>query len=141
MKKPGTSVSTRRHQSGQALVEFALVATCFLLLIFSVMLMAQAVYTYNNVCAAAREAVRYAIVHRPITNVNTFTDADIKQVAVNYAPFLSLSDVTVTWPADSKLTSQYDAKVVVSHNYSLNIPFMPAASLTLSSTSQMLVSQ
>ncbi len=122
------------------MLEFAMVATCFLLLVFSVMLMAQAVYKYNNVCAAAREAVRYAMVHSP-TSANPATTTQIQQVAVNHAPFLSLNDVTVTWPADSQLPSQKDAKVVVSYNYSLNIPFMSAVNLTLSSTSQMLVSQ
>jgi hypothetical protein len=49
--------------------------------------------------------------------------------------------VTVSWPADAKLTSQLDAQVSVSYQYSLHVPFMSALTMTVASTSQMLVSQ
>jgi Flp pilus assembly protein TadG len=127
---------------GQTLMEFAVVATIFLVLMFAIMQMALIVYNYNTVCAAAREAVRYAIVHSPASG-NPATTAQIQQVAINNAVGLNAAqlNVTVSWPADAELPLQEDAQVKVSYQYPLNIPFLAPATMTLASTSQMLVSQ
>ena len=124
------------------MVEFAMVASVFLLLLFGIMEMGFAVYNYNTACSAAREAVRYAIVHSP-TGPNPATTSQIKQVAINYAPALNLtpSDINVTFPADPNLPSQDDAQVTISYNYHLQVPFLSPVTLKLTSTSQMLVSQ
>ncbi len=129
-------------KAGQTMVEFALVASVFLLLLFGVMQMALTVYNYNTVCSAAREAVRYAIVHSP-SSANPATTAQIQQIAVNNAVGLDSSQLTVTvsWPSDANLPLQKDAQVKVSYLYQLRIPFVTPVSLTLASTSQMLVSQ
>lgn len=126
--------------SGQAMAEFAVVASAFFLLLFAIFEMGIVVYRYNTVSAAAREAARYAMVHNP-TSLNPATTDQIAAVAVSYAPFLSTSDVTVTFPADPSLPTQTDALVSISHNYTQTIPFMSAVPLTLTSSSQMLVSQ
>lgn len=124
------------------MAEFAWSATAFLLLMFGLMQMGLAVYNYNTACAAAREAVRYAIVHSP-TSPNPATTSQIQQVAINYAPALNLtsSDISVSWPADPNLPSLKDARVAISYNYQLEIPFLSTVTLTLTSSSQMLVSQ
>ena len=124
------------------MVEFALVASIFLLLLFGVMQLALTVYNYNTVCSAAREAVRYAIVHSP-ASPNAATTAQIQQIAINDAVGLNPSQlvVTVSWPADTRLPSQTDAQVKVSYQYQLSIPFLSPVTMTLASTSQMLVSQ
>lgn len=142
MKVASACFGRGRHRAGQTIAEFALAATALVLLIFGLIDMALLVYNYNTVCSAAREAVRYAIVHSP-TGPNPATTAQIQQVAINYAPELNLapSNITVSWPADSNLPSQDDAKVAISYNYKLSIPFLSARTLTLTSTSQMLVSQ
>jgi Flp pilus assembly protein TadG len=128
--------------AGQTMVEFAMVASVFLLLMFGVMQMALTVYNYNIVCSAAREAVRYAMVHSPNSS-NPATSAQIQQVAINSAVSLNSSNlsISVSWPADANLPFQKDAQVKVSYVYQLQIPFMTPVSLTLASTSQMLVSQ
>lgn len=125
---------------GQTMAEFALVASALFLLTFGIVQMGLAIYRYSNVCSAAREAVRYAIVHGP-TSTNPASNSSVQQVAINYAPFLSASDVTVSWPADPQLASQQDAEVQIIHIYHLPIPFMSAVNLSLSSTSRMLVSK
>jgi Flp pilus assembly protein TadG len=132
----------KRMRGGQTGVEFALVAAVFLLLLFTAIQIGLAVYKYNTVCEAARESVRYAIVHSP-TSANPATTAQIQQVAINAAPAVKLttSNVTVSWPADANLPSLKDAQVKISYNYSFRIPFMSPATLTLTSTSRMLVSQ
>jgi len=122
------------------MVEFAMVASLFLLLMFTIMQMGLLVYNYNTVCSAARQAVRYAIVHSP-ASANPATTAQIQQVAINNAVGLNSSQLTiaVSWPVDAKLTSQDDAQVKVSYQYQLNIPFLSPVTMTLASTSQMLV--
>jgi Flp pilus assembly protein TadG len=132
----------RRYERGQAMLEFAGIATAFLIVMFAIIEMGLAVYTYNTISEASREAVRYAAVHSP-TSANPVTNAQIQQVAMNAATgvALSSSNVTVTWPADPNLPSIDDAEVQITYNYSLNIPFMSSVTLPLTSTSRMLVSQ
>ncbi len=126
--------------AGQAMPEFALVASFFFLLLFGIIEMGIVVYRYNTVSAAAREAARYAMVHNP-TSLNPASTDQIAAVAISYAPFLSAAEVTVTFPADPTDHTQKDALVSISHNYTQQIPFMSAVPLTLTSNSQMLVSQ
>ncbi len=54
---------TRRHPVGQALVEFALVAPMFFLLLFAILEGARFVFYNEMLNNAAREGARYAIVH------------------------------------------------------------------------------
>ncbi len=122
------------------MAEFAVVAATFLLLLFAIMGMGIVVYRYNTVSDAAREAARYAIVHSS-TSQNPATTAQIQAVAVSYAPFLSTAEVSVSFPADATLPTQRDALVTITHNYTQTIPLMSAVPLTLTSSSQMLVSQ
>ena len=66
----------RTESAGQAMVEFAMVVSVFLLMLFGIMLMTLTVSYYNTVNSAAREAVRYAIVHSP-NSANPATTAQI----------------------------------------------------------------
>ncbi|MGA7871108.1 MAG: TadE/TadG family type IV pilus assembly protein [Candidatus Binatus sp.] len=122
------------------MAEFAGTATVFLLLLFGIMEMALAVNAYNNVCTAAREAARYAIVHSPTSAVPE-SNSTIAGIAVNYAPFLTTSDVTISFPSDAEIPSQKDALIQITHTYRLHVPFMSAVNLHLSASSRMLVSQ
>ena len=131
-----------RWQRGVTMVEFSLVASAFFMLIFGVIQMALADFAHTSVCAAAREAVRYAMVHGP-SSANPATTAQIQQIAMNVAPSLNLqtNNITVSWPSDSNIPSQKDAQVTISYNYVFRIPFMSTVTLPLTSKSQMLVSQ
>ena len=125
--------------SGQALPEFAQVAILFFLLLFGIFEIGTIVYRYNTVSMAAREAARYAIVH----DRNSTPDPSVAAIAMKYAPFLSSTDVTVTYPQDLNphLNNQFDVLVTITHNYTQNIPLMSAVTLNLTSSSQMLMSQ
>lgn len=135
-------VPTGYRQSGQTTVEFAVTATVFILLFVGLMEIPLAVYDYNTVCSAAREAVRYAIVHSP-TGPDPVPDSQIQAVAINSAVDLDPKQLTVSvsWPPDANLPKQEDARVAVSYNYQVQIPFLAPIKLTLSSASQMLTSQ
>lgn len=132
----------RGGPAGQTAVEFALAASVFLFVMFALTEMALVVYNYNTVCSAAREAVRYAIVHSP-SSANPATTSEIQQVAINSAVNLNPAELTVnvSFPSDPRLPSQLDALVQVSYQYSLQIPFRSPVTLSLASSAQMLVSQ
>ena len=59
----------RRRRAGQTLVEFALVFPIFILLLLGVFDIGRAVFAYNEVTNAAREAVRMAIVNQAPTEI------------------------------------------------------------------------
>jgi len=130
--------------TGQVAAEFGLVATALFLLIFGVMNLGSAVYDYNTISNAAREAVRYAAIHSPTSaspSASPYTD--VKQVVVDYAPGLSLmtNQVDVSFQKDTRMTTRYDAIVTVTYLYRLNMPFMDSINLSFTSTAQMLASQ
>jgi len=129
----------RRREAGQSLVEFSLSAMALLILLLGMMNLAYGVYCYHTISAAARDAVRYAIVRGP-NRASPATPEQIQQAAIRSAVGVSLipNDVTASWPADPSLPGKQDAKVTIAHPYQLLM--MPIA-LTLTSTSQMLVSQ
>jgi Flp pilus assembly protein TadG len=56
-------MNDRRHESGQALVEFALVLPLVLVLIVGIVDVARLAFQENTLALAAREGTRYAIVH------------------------------------------------------------------------------
>lgn len=84
----------RRSERAQALVEFALVIPIFLFVVLGLFDMGRAVFYYNTVSNASREAVRLGIVDQ-----NT---ADIRQQAVDSASGImpiAVGDVTVQYLA------------------------------------------
>jgi Flp pilus assembly protein TadG len=81
----------RRHSRGQTLVEFALILPIFILVLVGIFDMGRAVYAYNTISNAAREAVRLAIVDQ---NTTAVTDE-----AIGRASGLGLTapDITVAF--------------------------------------------
>jgi Flp pilus assembly protein TadG len=143
LKKQSSLLSGR--PSGQAMAEFAQVAALFFLLLFAIMEIGIVVYRYTTICMAAREATRYAAVHSSSSDnpAGTGNFPTVQQYAVNFAPFLTTDQVAVTYTADTStsLKNQNDAVVTITYPYTQKIPFMSPVTLTLSSSSQMLVSQ
>lgn len=80
----------RRHRRGQALVEFALVLPVLILFLVGIFDFGRAVYAFNTVNNAAREAVRLAIVDQNCDAVG--------QVAKQHA-----SSLSVAWSYDGSL--------------------------------------
>lgn len=139
MKASFRSSNKKCGQSGQTMTEFALVAPVFLLTLTAIMFMGEVLLGYNTLSDAARTAARYASVH----GTTASNAGAVQTVAINAAPDLPLTDsnVTVTFPADTKVPSQLDAKVVINYSYSVNIPFRSPITFPLTATSQLPVSQ
>jgi len=57
----------RRSRRGQTLVEFALILPIFILLLVGIFDFGRAVYAYNTISNASREAVRLGIVDQNVT--------------------------------------------------------------------------
>ena len=145
MKSMFALLGGKRCQTGQGMVEFAMAASVFLMLTFAIIELAMVVYSYNSISHAARECVRYAILHSP-TGPNPSTTSQIQNVTVQYAHVpapnqLVPGDITITFPADPNLLTQKDAQCNVSLNYTLRLPFLPSKTLPLTATARMLVSQ
>jgi len=138
MRLVAPSLRGDRRRAGQSTIEFAVAATVFPILMFGMMELATAVYTYSTVNEAAQEAVRYAIVNGP-NSTSPATTAQVQAVAQQYAPGLNLT-TSVSYPTDSYLPLQQDAKVVVTCTYPLDIPFIKTQTLTFSASYQMVIS-
>jgi Flp pilus assembly protein TadG len=141
---------TLRPEAGSSIVEFALASTILFALVFGVMAICLALYSYNVVSEAAREATRYAIVRG--SSCNSFPDCKIDSpglqtyvqglgfplININ-APSPALTAVA-SWPNGNN-NPQNPVQVTVTYTFPLGIPFMPSRMLTMSSTSQMIISQ
>jgi Flp pilus assembly protein TadG len=150
-------------EEGSTIVEFALASTILFAVLFGIFETSFALYSYTYISDAAREATRYAIVRGSActgfpecgTTPRGAQQADV----LNYVQHLgypgidtssSKLGVTATWPttgtACTPITSPCNnpgnlVKVVVTYKYPLSIPFVPKASVNMSSTSEMVISQ
>ena len=147
----------QREEKGSALVETALSMVVFLTVLIGLFQLTLALYTYHFISDAAREATRYAIV-RGSSCINlpdcNATSTQIQTYVQNLPyPIFNRSNMTVTttWPTTGFSCTPNAApncnnpgnlvKIVVTYPYSLNIPFWPSATLNISSTSEMYISQ
>ena len=81
-------IRRRSERRGQTLVEFALILPVFLLLLMGIFDFGRAVYAYNTISNAARQAVRLAIVDQE--------PAKIQDLAAQHASSLGIDPSTVT---------------------------------------------
>lgn len=91
----------KRKQKGQTLVEFALVALIFFVILFGLIEFARALWTWNTIVQATRAGARFAVVEAP-----TGADTEVKNYVVylNSAgtgtpvlPGLTVSNITVEY--------------------------------------------
>jgi Flp pilus assembly protein TadG len=130
-------MTRRRHhlrsQTGQAAVEFALIAPMLLVLLLGIVQAGIAFHNYLAVTDAARAAARQAIEAR----VSGVTSTDVQQAAWDAAPDLSRTDLRVTMtntgdPTYSTPGSQLT--VTVTYPYSINVLGFVVASGNLTSS-------
>lgn len=124
------------EDGGAALVEMALVAgVIFLPMVFGIVEVGRGIWIKSTITAAAREGVRYAIVHGSESGAT----ADSAAVANWVISKSGLSGLTVrpTWPSGNKDPGSI-AQVNVTYNFVSLIPVVP--SKTISSTSRQVIS-
>jgi Flp pilus assembly protein TadG len=125
--------------AGQAIVEFALVATVFFILLFGIIEFSRLMLMYHHVGNVAREGSRYAIVHGFDSGVNA-TAADIE----NYVKSISPVDpnnltVTTTWENPNHEPKTW-VKVQVNYDFKFIVPILYNSNIPLVGTSQMVIS-
>jgi len=146
-------------ECGSALVEFALSATILLTLVFGVMAMCMALYTYHFVSEAAREGTRYAMVRGSScaaysSGLTTSCGATADQIqtyvqTLNFPGMIPSNMIVATkWPTTGSTCTPSTipcnnpgnlVQVSVTYTFPLSIPFMSASALTMTSTSQMVI--
>jgi Flp pilus assembly protein TadG len=100
---------SRRQRRGQSLVEFALILLPFLMILIGLFDAGRAIYGYNTVSNAAREAARVAIVDQ--------TSATVVQAAIDSAAGLGLTAADVDFD-DCAVREQFcTLTVTVTWNY------------------------
>lgn len=142
------------------MVEFAVASVILFTLVFGVIAICLALYSYNVTAEAAREATRYAIVRGSACSASTFSNCNIDQGGLQtYVqslgfPGINPSSLTVTASATSPATGTTCTptltpcntpgslvQVTVQYTFPLVIPFVSSRTLTMSSTSAMTISQ
>lgn len=130
------------------MVEFAVGASVLLTTLFGIISLSFALYSYNFVAEAAREASRYAIV-RGADCDTSMSDCPITSAEVNtYVQGLSYPGIaatnltgSATWPNGNSPGNR--VSVTVTYSFPLAIPFWAGSGslIHMSSTSSMVISQ
>lgn len=141
-------------QRGTTTVEFAISALVMLAVLFGIMECSLLVYSYHTVSNAARQGSRWAMVRGSDCVAPTCpANADsVKSYVLTQVPLLDTGNVSVTttWSSSNDCTVSSSSgpagpgcvvAVQVSYPFQLQLPFIPITAITLSSTSQMVMSE
>ena len=123
------------------MAEFALVATPFFMMIFGILNFSIALYSYDFVCYAAQQGVRYAVVNGS-TSPHPVSAANVKTYVIGLVVgVLTPASVTVntTWSPDNKPGST--VTVVVGYTFKPLTPIFSTVNIPLTRTAVMVISQ
>jgi len=132
---------TRRRKagfSGQTYAEFAMIVLPAITLIFGIISFGMPIDTWSFLSNAARDAVRYAIVHGSKSS-SPATTTDIQNYVRNEAHGLTPSAITVSTSWNPNNNPGSTVKVQVSYTFRPFYPFN-SVSLPLTSSAQMVIS-
>lgn len=152
-------MKARKAERGSAMVETAFVMTALLTVLFGIVDFGRALYTYSFVAQLAREGSRWAIVrgstctvldHCPAQSGTTDIQPYIQGLSEG-ATTASSIHAFLSFPSSAGCASGASgsgtnapgcvASVTVSYPFSFMLPFLPKGLFTMSSTSQMVISQ
>ena len=148
---------------GATLVEFALACSVLFMMLFGIIQVSLAVYSYDFVAEAARDGARYAIVRgskctgMPDCNISTSAPIQAHVQSLNY-PAINTSNLTVTATYYTAATAPPNmtwspctvppcnvqgnaVNVLVQYPFTLNIPFWKSVTINMSNSSQMVIAQ
>jgi Flp pilus assembly protein TadG len=127
----------RTNESGQAVVEFAVILPVLLMILFAILQFGIVFNNYIQVTAAAREGARKAAVSRSLGTAAAETAATTSAKAA--APGLTQSSITVTYPNSPTFAQGSDVTVQVTYPYSISILGIIVKSGNLTSSTTMRV--
>lgn len=167
MSSPGRKFVARCSRrvlgtEGAAIVEIAVCSAVLLALTIGVVEMSMALYACHVTADAARQASRWAMVRGSSSCANTPNLTDCGATAAQIQDYVSslgylnigASDTTVSWLKASKTEPTTwsacagtcndpgnQVRVVVTYPFPLSIPFVSAQTLSVTSQSQVVISQ
>jgi len=129
-----------RRSTGQALVEFAIVAPVFFLLLFAIIEAGRFILYYETLNNATREGARYATVHGSASGA-VATASDIQSVVRQWSIGLDPNSVvvTTTWTPGNNPGNQ--VKVRAEYTVAPFTGLILASGIPLGSNSVMVISQ
>lgn len=127
-----------QRNGGQASAEFSLTLPITITLIFGIMQFGQVLYSYSLVAYSARSAARYAMMHSS-QSPQPATAASIAAYVQSLTAGMDQTKLTVTSTWIPTSTPGSLVKVQVSYSYVPFAPYLPSASINLSSTAQMTI--
>ena len=152
-----------RSENGQTIVELSLCFSILLSAVFGIIYFCFALYSYNYVSEASREATRWAMVRgsksctynsnlsfcnatapQITTYVKGLGGVDPSQLTVTPQWCAAVSGAPGTWAACAAGTANTpgnEVQVQVQYNFPLDVPFWRSSFLTVTSTSTMVISQ
>jgi Flp pilus assembly protein TadG len=133
----GTVFKRRTNESGQAVVEFAVILPVLLMILFAILQFGIVFNNYIQVTAAAREGARKAAVSRSLGTAAAETAATTAAKAA--APGLKQTSITVTYPNSPTFAQGSDVTVQVTYPYSISILGIIVKSGKLTSSTTMRV--
>jgi Flp pilus assembly protein TadG len=144
----GRRARSRPTSRGQALVEFALVAPLFFLMLFAIIDFGRYVYYVQILNNAAREGARYAIVHGALSLAPTGPPDDpsgaaVKDVVRRYATGVigmedaAVLDIAATWDPDN--TRDNPVTVAVTYQFRSVMPLVPIPAVAVKGESTLVV--
>lgn len=140
----------KEGERGTTLVEYGIVLTLLLMMLFGLIDFGRALYSYHFVSNAAREGTRYAMVRGYNCQGCAVTGPEIQQYLDNVPAGIDPSQLTVTttWNPNgsANCTGPQNApgcvvEVKVSYNFNFMLPFLPRSTVLMQSSSQMVISQ
>ena len=131
---------TRAYSRGQGAAEFAMVTIALLTLFFGIMQGASAMSAYNFVIYSARDAARYAMV-RGANSPQPVSASDVSNFVLAEAQGINGQAVTVTTTWSPNNNPGNTVKVKVAYSFAPLARIASTVTLSLSSTSQMVISQ
>lgn len=131
-----TQQRLRMATKGQAMVEFALILTVFMMLVMMIMDFGRGIWYYNAVANAAREGSRQAI-------IRSKSDGDVTTWVLDKTAAVPLTASSVVISPAAPRAPKDQVTVTVSYNFTPITPMMqvliPGGSVNLSSSSRMTV--
>jgi Flp pilus assembly protein TadG len=139
------------RQRGSALVEQALVLTFLLTVMFGIIDCGRALYTYHFVADAAREATRWASVRSSTSLLGHASPGSVQSYVANVSG-MGLDPALITTstnflapphgsPSCPANTPGCVVEVQVNYDYKFFFPFLPNGSVTMTSTSELVITQ
>lgn len=134
--------AAKKQQKGTTVVEFAIAAPVFFLLLFAILDGGRLIFAYGAVAHAAKEATRYTVVRGNEAQLDARrTDAPATAAQINSAMQTRLSALpaityTINWPLDGNDNPIKDpgtfVTITATHDFVPVTPFLPE--ITVSNT-------